>query len=112
MANPNWIKGQSGNPSGRPTDPAKQEVLDIFKKAAPNLLLLAIKRAEKGDNALLAVLVKKALPDSLKIEGELSVFHSASQTLLKIPGIEKPRLLPCEADSEAQDMVSDAENGG
>lgn len=65
-------------------DPAKEEVLTIFKAAAPGLLRLAIKRAEgytetvgkgeeaktvtvPGDNNLLKELVKKALPDNLNL---------------------------------------------
>lgn len=84
MGKPNWVKGRSGNPKGRPVDPAKQEVLDIFKKAAPELLELAIKRVKgytekvgketivyPGDNQLLSVLIRKALPENIKIEGDL-----------------------------------------
>ncbi len=67
-----WVKGKSGNPEGRGKDPERQEVLDIFKKAAPGLLKLAIERAEAGNNHLLKELIKKALPDKLDLGGELS----------------------------------------
>ncbi len=67
-----WKPGQSGNPNGRPKDPLRQEVIDIFKKAAPDLLKLAIKRAQEGSDRLLGELIKKALPDKLDLGGELS----------------------------------------
>jgi len=68
-----WQKGVSGNPNGRPVDKARQEVLDIFKQAAPGLLTLAIKRAKKGDNMLLREFIKKALPDNIQVQGEISL---------------------------------------
>ena len=70
-----WVKGQSGNPRGKDKDPIKQEVLAIFKEAAPGLLLMAIERARAGDNNLLKELVKKAIPDSIKVEGEITLMH-------------------------------------
>lgn len=68
-----WQKGQSGNPAGKPRNPARQEVIDIFKQAAPELMRLAIKKALAGNDLLLKELIKKALPDKVEIEGTLEV---------------------------------------
>jgi len=81
-----FVKGQSGNPAGRTKDPAKQEAQQIFRNASAKLILLAIKRAEgytevidgktvryAGDNGLLRELVKKALPDNVKVAGDLTI---------------------------------------
>lgn len=76
---------QKGNKlGGRPKGaicPNKQLIRDIFIKAAPELVVLAIKRAKgyydenekwvPGDNMLLKELIKKALPD--QIEADLKV---------------------------------------
>jgi hypothetical protein len=86
-----WIKGQSGNPTGKPKgaiNPHKKEVREIFAQAAPGLLELAIKRAYgytengkkvPGDNLILKELIRKALPD--KIETDLRLLNMSPQEL-------------------------------
>jgi len=75
MANPNWKKGVSGNPKGRPKDAEA----DLLRKALKDA---AKKRGKKGylehlaerfyENDKLAVaMAKKILPDLSSIDGKI-----------------------------------------
>lgn len=75
-----WVKGQSGNPVGRPRKPE----IELFREALEQveaqkgrtLLLHAVERAFQDDNVLTALL-KKLLPDKL----DLGIKDSASDSL-------------------------------
>ena len=74
MGNPNWVKGVSGNPKGRP--PTAKSELDRLRDA------VKLVEVEKGitlyahfvrqafeDNAVLVALAKKLVPDLKQIDG-------------------------------------------
>ncbi len=70
-----WVKGQSGNPKGRPKRPELEELrkaLDEAKKKHGNKSLLEhfAERAYENDAVLIA-LAKKVIPD--KVSAELDV---------------------------------------
>ena len=66
MANPNWKKGVSGNPNGRPKKPEIEQLRTALQRAKVkdnfDLLEHFIKRAKVSDQVLIA-LAKKVLPD-------------------------------------------------
>jgi hypothetical protein len=68
-----WKPGESGNPAGRTKDPRKLEAIELFKSAAPELIQQALDLARGGDKYMLSLLVKKALPDNIKIEGDMII---------------------------------------
>ena len=49
MANPNWVEGKSGNPSGRPKMP--EELREAFRASAPKALATLMDVLETGDKA-------------------------------------------------------------
>jgi len=67
--NPNWLRGNSGNPKGRP----KKAEIDKLRKAleygeqkfGKDIFYHAIERAFKNDQVLIALL-KKLVPDKLE----------------------------------------------
>ena len=69
-----WGKGQTGNPHGRPKKPEAEILrvaLESDKKKNGNHLIEHAIAMSRRDNALLAQILKKILPD--KIEGELGL---------------------------------------
>lgn len=74
MANPNWKKGISGNPGGRPRNSEIEELRKamktVQKKHDRTLLEEFVERAYK-DNMVLVALMRKLLPDQKYIEGKI-----------------------------------------
>ncbi len=72
-----WIKGQSGNPAGRPKDIKVyryRAIIEEFEKEKKTTLLeLACQRAWDGDNYLLAKILNKILPDKLEVEQDTEI---------------------------------------
>jgi hypothetical protein len=66
MANPNWIKGVSGNPFGRPKSPEREELRKALEYAQKtqdkSFLQHFVNRAFENDAVAIA-LAKKLLPD-------------------------------------------------
>ena len=71
--NPNWKKGYTGNPNGRPRVPEielfRNALAQVEKEKKVSLLFHAVNRAYQDDNVLVALL-KKILPDKLYTEIE------------------------------------------
>lgn len=76
--NPNWIKGQTGNPNGRPkTGVAELEQLRaaikrVSKKEGKDLFTHFVERAYENDGVL-AALMKKIIADMKHIEADITV---------------------------------------
>ena len=74
MANPNWKKGVSGNPNGRPKGTKNfitilnKALKDAEAKHGKHLIDHAIEKSYESDAVLMAVL-KKLIPDRIKAEG-------------------------------------------
>lgn len=46
-----FVKGQSGNPKGRPVDPRIKEALELAKSAAPQAIATLIDIMRNGENS-------------------------------------------------------------
>jgi hypothetical protein len=75
MANPNWKKGVSGNPNGRPPNPIRTQLdkalKDVEKRHKKSIIEHALHEAYK-DNTLLAAILRKLLPDLKSVEAKVS----------------------------------------
>ena len=70
--NPNWKKGQSGNPDGRPKGTTRTNLLmdaiaQVEKRKKKKFLLHAIEQAYEDPKIMVAIL-KKIIPDLKAIE--------------------------------------------
>ena len=76
MANPNWTKGVSGNPKGRPKKghiyELEKAISKVSKAKGKKLWTHFVERAYEEDSVLIA-LSKKILPDLRHIEGAVKV---------------------------------------
>lgn len=76
MGNPNWVKGVSGNPKGRPPgghaelEGLRKAVKRVEKKTSKKLYDHFIERAYENDAVLIA-LCKKFIPDLKQIDGTI-----------------------------------------
>ena len=70
MANPNWVKGVSGNPKGRTRKPEielfREALAKVEKEKDMSLLEHAVRLSFKSE-AVLVALLKKILPDKMDI---------------------------------------------
>jgi hypothetical protein len=70
--NPNWVKGKSGNPHGRPESPEKCELrlaLDKAKKENKRGLIEHCVQMAYKDSQMAIAIMKKILPDLSGDEG-------------------------------------------
>lgn len=70
-----WVKGQSGNPAGRPGNPATlalNEAIRLYRKKKKKDLIWHFVEQAFVDNQVLIALMKKLLPDKMAgdIKGE------------------------------------------
>lgn len=84
--NPNWKPGVSGNPKGRPTNPAivilDQAIKAVQKRRGrkPTLVEHFVEQAFK-DNRLLIAIMKKKIPDLAKAQ---MVTNDEGQILIRV----------------------------
>jgi hypothetical protein len=66
-----WKPGQSGNPAGRPVDPARKDAMELLKCHAPAIVQKALDLVlcDDPDIAVLNGLIKKIFPDNLNLSG-------------------------------------------
>lgn len=68
-----WVKGQTGNPNGRPRRPEiqlfREALARVEKEKGVSLLVHAVRQAYK-DTPVLISLLRKMLPDLIQSEGE------------------------------------------
>ena len=69
LGNPKWGNGVSGNPAGRPVDPARKEALELLKKAAPEIVQKAISMVlcDEPNVVVMTALIKKIFPDNINL---------------------------------------------
>lgn len=65
-----FVKGVSGNPSGRPLDPNKAKVRQLLESNAPDLIQKAIDAARNGDMVAMRLCLERVYP-SLKAQSKV-----------------------------------------
>ncbi len=87
-----WVKGQSGNPKGRPKRPELEELrkaLDAAKKTHNKSLLEHFAERAYENDAVLIALAKKVIPD--KVSAELDVEdNSVTINILRLTNSQTP----------------------
>lgn len=74
MANPNWVKGKSGNPKGAPRRPEidliREAIAETEREKKKSLWKHLIEKCYTDENVLIAV-AKKFMPDNINLKEEV-----------------------------------------
>ncbi len=83
--NPNWRKGQSGNPNGRPRVPeieALREAIETVERRKKKKLFIHLVEQAFKDKTVLIALVRKIIPDRQVEEEERPVTPGAIKQII------------------------------
>ena len=88
-----WVKGQTGNPNGRPRRPEiqlfREALARVEKEKGVSLLVHAVWQAYKEGPVLISLL-RKMLPDLIQSEGEENPLERFSEVAERLKTEDEP----------------------